>query len=499
MPDAAVQAKPETRIPVAVRAGRSWRELAWRLAPAVVPGLVMLVVGRYRARNPSLGWDENATLIVSRRSLGQIFELIRHTDGSIAPYYLFMHFWTELFGTSEIALRAPSIAAMAVGVGLVGELGRRLFTPVVGLLAALLLIAVPLVSRYAQDARVYGIAFMLVVLSTLLLYLAVERPGGWARWAWYGATVLLVGLAHLIALSMLAGHAFVVANRWRRTGDRALIRWLPVTAAAVVLVSPLLVLGLTQRGEQLDWIEPVTVDTVRAAPADLFGAAAVAWLVLGLALLARWPDRWLLAELAVTAAVPPTVLLGVSFLTDPLWVPRYVLFTLASIALLAVVAVHRFPVRAAVAFAAVLAMAWPAQMAVRGHATHHGPSFRQIAGIISRNQQPGDGIVYGGPVNWSLRAGVDYYLAGKPAPRDLLLARPAAEVGDLAAEECADVTACIGDTRRIWLIRLFQQRDPLAAAGPAAPILRSEYEEVRVWRITKGTVALYERTTAPGR
>jgi mannosyltransferase len=92
-----------------------------------------------------------------------------------------------------------------------------------------------------------------------------------------------------------------------------------------------------------------------------------------------------------------------------------------------------------------------------------------------------------------LRAGVDYYLAGKPAPADLLLERPAAVAGGLGAQECADTAACVGSTRRIWLVRLYQQRDPLAAAGPIAPILRSGYHGVRVWRITKGTVALYER------
>jgi mannosyltransferase len=459
----------------------------------------MLLVGRYHARNPSLGWDENATLIVSQRTLGQIVQLIQNTDGSIAPYYLFMHFWGGLFGTSEIALRAPSIIAMAIGVGLVGELGRRLFTPAIGLLAAVLLAMVPLTSRYAQDARVYGIAFMLVVLATLLLYRAVDRPT-WPRWCWYGLTLLLVGLAHIIGLTVLAGHAFVVVSRWRRArasgnpSGPALTRWLSVTAAAVILVSPLIALGLTQRGNQLDWIDPVTSDTVRAAPADLFGAAAVAWLLIGLAMLARWPDRWLLAELAVTAVVPPAVLIGASFLTSPIWVPRYVLFALAPIALLAATAVARAPVRAVVVLGLVVVMAWPAQVQVRGPATHHGPSFRQIAGIISRELRPGDGIVYGGPSTWSLRAGVDYYLAGKPAPRDLLLVRPAAEVGQLGAQQCADTAACVGDTRRIWLIRLFQQRDPLAQAGPIAPILRSDYHSVRVWRITKGTVALYERS-----
>jgi mannosyltransferase len=193
------------------------------------------------------------------------------------------------------------------------------------------------------------------------------------------------------------------------------------------------------------------------------------------------------------AVVPPAALLAASYVTDPLWVPRYVLFALAPIAMLAAVTLHGRGVLALVACAMVFAASVPTQLEIRGPATHHGPNFRQVAAIISENQGPGDGIVYGKPGNWSLRAGVDYYLAGKPAPRDLLLGRPAAEVGRLGAQECANTAACVGDTSRIWLIRLFQQTDPLAAAGPIAPILRAKYHSVRTWQVTKGTIALYER------
>ena len=53
-------------------AGRShWPGLFWRWAPAVLPALAMLVVGRFRLRQPTLGWDENATWIASQRTPGR--------------------------------------------------------------------------------------------------------------------------------------------------------------------------------------------------------------------------------------------------------------------------------------------------------------------------------------------------------------------------------------------------------------------------------------------
>ena len=127
------QRAPVTIPEAPASAGHSrWPGLFWRWAPAVLPALAMLVVGRFRLRQPTLGWDENATWIASQRTPGQIVDLARHFDGVISPYYLVMHFWTAVFGDSEFALRAPSLLAVAAGVGVAGELGRRLFSPGVG-------------------------------------------------------------------------------------------------------------------------------------------------------------------------------------------------------------------------------------------------------------------------------------------------------------------------------------------------------------------------------
>lgn len=453
----------------------------------------MLILGGYRLRVPALGWDENATYIVSQRSASEIVHTAANNDGVIAPYYLFMHFWTAAFGTSELALRAPSLIGVTIGVGLVGELGRRLFTPGVGLVGGLMLVTIPQLSRYAQDARTYGLTFMFAMLATLLLYRALERPT-WLRWIGYGACLMMLGLAHMLGLLLLAGHAYAVAVRWWRGRDRELLRWVGVTIVAVLPALPLVFLGLTQRDGQLHWIAPLTGRDVLSAPGDLFLAVGVGWFMLGLAFAGQW-RKWRAApEFVVAVVVPPAALLAASFLSDPIWVPRYAMYVLGPVALLAAAALHGLRLRSALALAVLAVIALPAQVQLRGPATHHGPSFRQITGIISANQLPGDGIVYASGGKWSLRAGVNYYLAGKSAPRDLLLYRSAAQVGRLNAEECRDTAACVGDTNRIWLIRLWQSDDPLSGAGPVQPILRDQYRRVEMWKIPKATIALYERS-----
>ena len=483
----ATQAAPRPATdPAGAEAPTVRRSRLWIWLPALIPALAMLVVGRFRLRQPTLGWDENATWIASQRTPGQIADLARHFDGVISPYYLAMHFWTAVFGDSEFALRAPSLLAVAAGVGVAAELGRRLFGPGVGLLAGLMLVAVPQLSRYAQDARAYGLAFLFATLATLLLYRALARPS-WARWIAYAALVTLTGWMHILALLMLAGHAYAVATRreWKR--------WLVVTPVALLPVLPLVYLGLTQRGNQLDWIEPMNADLVWAAPGDVFGSAAVGLLLIGLALAVRRPDPRPVRELAVLAVVPPVLLIAVSFVTSSLWVPRYVLFVVPAVALLAAATLDGRRLRAGLALVLLAAVSIPAQREVRDPVSHMGANFRRVAAIIADQQRPGDVIVYGRSGTWSLRAGVDYQLRDRAKPRDVLLRVPAAEVGELDAVECAEPAACLGDSPRVWFFRQWQSGAPLSDAGPLTDTFRSDYRQVRVWKTTKATLVLLER------
>jgi mannosyltransferase len=473
------------------RKGQSWRLPVW--LPAVGPGLLMLVVGRWGIRRPGLGWDENATWLASQRTPGQIVDLARHFDGVISPYYMFMHFWTSVFGDSEFWLRAPSLIAVAVAVGISAELGRRLLGPVTGLLGGLMLVAIPQLSRYAQDARAYGFAFLFAVLATLLLYRALQRPS-WGRWIAYAAIVTLLGWAHILALLVLVGHAYTVFTRARPE----VRRWLVVTVVAVIPVLPFVYLGLTQRGSQLDWIADMTLKQVWTAPGDIFGSAAVGLLIIGLAVAARASERRVLRELTVLAVMPPAILIAVSFVTSSLWVPRYVLVVIPVLCLCSAAALSTMPLRAAAALVLLIGVGVPAQHSVRGPVSHMGPDFRKIAADITRHQQPGDVIVYGTAGTWSLRAGVDYQLRDKTKPRDVLLVKPAAEVGELDAVQCTDEVACLAGAPRVWLFRYkpagssFSATGPLTEAGQLATVLTGDYHRVQTWQPTKANLILFE-------
>jgi mannosyltransferase len=330
--------------------------------PSLIPAAVTLAAGRFRLGSPAPGPGEGTADPALSPAL--ILEAGRSTDAVHVPYQLFLYQWAQFSGDSIVDLRVPSLIAVTLGVGLAAELGRRVLTPGAGLCGGLMLAALPIVSRTAQTAEPWAFAFLFATAATLMLYLVLDEPG-WARWLGYGTSVALAGLAHPAALLVLAGHTFTVWSRWRLSRERALFWWFPVTVLALVPPAPLISLGIRQHTALFAWRPDTPWDLVRTLPETFFGAASAGLLVTGLALAARWPDRALLRELAVLAAVAPLALIAASFLTGPLWDPRYVLFALPAVTLCAAAALRGLWIRAVIAVVLVAALGSPQQATLR--------------------------------------------------------------------------------------------------------------------------------------
>ncbi|WP_199512028.1 glycosyltransferase family 39 protein [Nucisporomicrobium flavum] len=479
----------------------------WRLLPGVLPAVLMTVVGVIGAGRPVLSWDEVSTADVARRSPAQIWQLVQHVDAVFGPYYFFMHGWTRLVGTSELDLRLPSIIAMAAAAGLAGELGRRLFSPLVGLLAGLFLCILPNSTRYAAEARPYALTCLLSVLAVLLLLSATERTSRW-RWVAYGCAVVLLGVSHLVALTTLAAHALIVVMRHRDGPRRVLAPWAVTLAICAVVLLPVAWLGTRQSDTQLTWVDPLTLGKLYQAPGAIAGAHRTAWLLIGLAVLARWRPARPVAYLTVLALAPPAALAVVSLLFHPFWVGRYLLIVLALTAILAAVAVagtvtwssRRGRVLTVLRILAVLLLlamsAYPDQRRVRSATYKNGPDYRGTAALIERDGQAGDALVYE-PRTRALRAGVDYYLRHDSArPRDVLVHRPAAEVGRLPADEYRrDAPARLSGERRVWLIVDGHRDDPLERYPALRGVLGTRFVRVGYWQVDGATVALFRNRT----
>jgi len=141
---------------------------------AVPVGLITAALTSYGAGH-ELYDDEYITDYVTRLSVPQLAHLIHGVYVVHLLYYVFMTVWTQVFGHSVLALRAPSIIGMAVAAGAVTVLGRRLTGWWTGLAGGLLFAALPSVSNYGEWARSYGLVVAVACLYTLVLIHALDR------------------------------------------------------------------------------------------------------------------------------------------------------------------------------------------------------------------------------------------------------------------------------------------------------------------------------------
>ncbi|MEV4637276.1 glycosyltransferase family 39 protein [Actinoplanes sp. NPDC049548] len=471
----------------------------------VPPFLITLTVLLVGIGDRQLWRDENATWWAASQSVDGLRKLVEVVDAVLFPYYVLMHGWTNLFGDSETALRMPSAIFMALSAAVVALIGRRLFDATAGLAAGLLVAAVPVISRYGQEARPYAMAVLASVVAVWLLLRALERPTVW-HWLGYAVAVLWVGCSHVVALMALAAHGVAaLAAVLRARGSerlRILVGWPVAVVGALSAFLPVLVAGQRQ-GRQISWIPDPTWRRVRAFPGELFLSPSIAgfFLVLGLAGIVALvvadsgKRRWTGAFLALWALLPP-VLAYSTFDRFHFFLPRYLLFTVPAWILLASWAIRRALAKAAtakvllvtmVAGAGVAYAGWDEQRAVRSDAVENEFAFREAAAYIAARDRPGDGVIFTGYPY--LHRGFRYEWRGQPLaeqPREVLVDQDPADAYSWVHRPCADPAVCLGDTPRIWLV----SSDP--EGGPLAPLPADQEGAVQA-RYGVGSQAVFHR------
>jgi len=501
-PPVAPAAEPERRAGI-------WRRWGGWLVIAV-PAATSLVVGGYEIGGPSLWRDEAYTKDAIARPFGEIFPLLGHHDAVHGAYYLLMHVIATVIGTSATALRLPSLCAMVIATGFTAAAGRRaaalarppdraagqtnsaergLDVPALtGLLSGLLFATAPYMTYYAQMARSYAIETMFAVIATYLL-LRAWPDGRWRWWLGYGAAVALTGLFNIFGLLILAAHGITlllsdVSGRagGRRPGvgrriGRIPLRWLAVSAAAVLVLGPLLALASRQQ-VQIAWLNRPNLNAMQRLAITLAGSRPLivpfALLALG-GLVAAWrADRWRPLNPAAVAlpwlVVPPFVLIAASFV-KPMYYVRYVEFCLPALAILAgagltglvrlaaITPLGRLrlgrlrlawlPAALVVAVLAVL-LAGP-QQAMRQTAARPD-NLRLASAIVAAHEQPGDVVFY-------IPATMHVLSTGYPAPfsrlRDIARNESATASATLTGTEItspAVLKSRFTDVRRVWVV-----------------------------------------------
>ncbi|MEU8434923.1 glycosyltransferase family 39 protein [Streptomyces sp. NPDC029216] len=439
----------------------------------VWPALATVAFSLIGVNGTQLGTDELVTWDVSRRGARQILDLVHHVDAVHGTYYLLMHGWTAVFGDSHTALRMPTVLAAGATAALVTLIGRRLFGRRAALCAGLLFALIPATSRFAQEARSYALVMMLATLATLLLLRALDTPRRRRPWAAYGLCLAILGLVHLIALTVVLGHAVAVVLRTRHE-RRGLGHFVLAVLAAGACVLPVVVFGRSQASRQLFWLpEPGAWGLVEIWP-QLFASGLCTGVVVALAALA-WRERGGHLPVLLCGAVavlPPLVLWLASHGEVSYFRYQYALFTVPAWAVLAgagLAAATRSRSAPAVVLSVVALLVLPDQRSVRRpfeHDVPHAADYAGAARTIEKYYRSGDAVVYVRGAPWMLDQGVRYYLRPDVHPREVFLAATAAQNDDLFPVYCPRPARCLAGESRIWVVVPGNNLDVLSAVPP---------------------------------
>lgn len=236
-----VSAKPRVALP--------WEALA----VTSVTGLAALVRWE-RLGTRNLWPDEAFSLDLARRGFFDLLAQLRINDAHPIGYYLLLSQWIRAFGEDLATMRSLSAIFGIAAVVLTWWLGRRLFSPAVGVGAAALLALNPFQIFASNELRMYMPLEFLALSSTLILWRA-RSSLGYRWWIAYGASLSLMAYISYYAFLLIPAHlAWILLHE----KPRVALRQIGVAAAtAAVLYAPwvpqLVPLADFLRGNPLLW------------------------------------------------------------------------------------------------------------------------------------------------------------------------------------------------------------------------------------------------------
>jgi len=298
-------------------------------------------------------------------------------------------------------LRLPSAVAAVATIPVVYRLGRQLFSPAAGWIAALLIAVQPFHVQYSQEARSYALCLLLASAAFLFFAKAVDG-NGFHDWLFYAVFSALAIFTHLYAIMLLPSQwlAFLL---WRKRAESR-ARFLGSTLAILIFVAPMFWLALVQNVGQNDWTPPVHAKDVLHALQSLMGTgprfvAALFLLLMAATALKKnggsadgGETQWRQLLVWCWFVVPAAGVVSVS-LMEPPFVPRYLLMVLPACVLLIAHGIAQLKPRG-IAPAVVALMAVLYLSSLVSYYRKPNEDWREAAAYIVHGMKSGDRILF---------------------------------------------------------------------------------------------------------
>jgi len=382
---------------------------------AAVTGGAAVTISMVGSATPSLWGDEAASALSAERPIPSLLAMVQSVDAVHGLYYLGLHFWIQLAGSSPFAVRAPSAVAIGICVAGVVVLGSMLRGLRYGVLAGLLCAVLPRLTDVGSEARSYAFSAALATWLTVVLVLALRAREPRIRiWVAYGA-LLAFGTWLFLYLPLVAlGQLAILLLQPERA--RLVRRWAISSAAGLAAASPLVVLALAER-RQIAYLahrDYLDAGSVLVSPFfENIVVAVVGWSLVaaGTALsISQWRTAWhrwhVPAPQAYAALVPlawllvPSIVLIGSSTVIADYTPRYLAMCAPAVGMLMAVPLDtlatlpRLRRSSAVGLIAVLAVTAPVWALQRTPYAKNQSDWANISAQLAAHARPGDAVAF---------------------------------------------------------------------------------------------------------
>ena len=265
---------------------------------------------------------------------------VLHDPGKQVFYYVVLHYYTQIFGLSEISLRSMSAIFSLVTLALVFALGCEMFDESTALAAAAMWAFNPLAVVFAHTARMYPMLIAIALAHLLMLLRVRSRPsimGG------IGCGILGAAMpyTHMAGLLILGAEGAILLRDLSR-GKRDTIAWMAIVLA-IALFLPYLPVAIRQSqdliyGHWLDYLgPPYNYPLAGKLAAALVAAGATSWLVFGRTVERDGDEP--LRVLVAWIGLPALAFIVGSVILHPMFNPRYLSPGIAASSLLIAAAI----------------------------------------------------------------------------------------------------------------------------------------------------------------
>jgi len=303
----------------------------------------------------SIWLDEAYSIRAAEQSLSSVIGGAIDTENNPPLYFIILHLWMLLFGSSEIAIRFPSAIFGIISIFLIYKIGCHLFNQKIGIISGFLLSISTFHIMYSQDARPYSLFMFLTLLSFYFFIQVLKANKGWYFLGYLLANILLC-YTQLFGFFVILSQIVYFSMFWKKYKQK-IFKFAGIQVASLLAFIPLIVLAIPRishiaggGGSSISWIPEPSFLSIGTTFYLYAGGIALFVPLLVLFFIGLLPIRYRRIKgrltfhfesvgdillLLMWLAFPIFLPFILSMIIAPLYVPRYTISALPACYLLA--------------------------------------------------------------------------------------------------------------------------------------------------------------------